>query len=109
MYIDNLLSGAADMERAFNLQDTIISVFSQAGFDIRKWTSSDAALVEKLPAKYRERANEMTIKSEDYSIKTLGVKWSPNPDHFSFVAKLDERSPRPNEKHCQKSPDFLTH
>ena len=28
----------------------------------------------------------MTIKIEDYSIKTL-VKWSPNPYHFSFDEK----------------------
>ena len=35
----------------------------------------------------------MTNKSENYIIKALGANWSPNPDHFSFVAKLDEKEP----------------
>ncbi|XP_075256575.1 uncharacterized protein LOC142349048 [Convolutriloba macropyga] len=35
----------------------------------------------------------MTIKSDDYSIRTSGVKWNPNPDHFRFIAKLDETTP----------------
>ena len=35
----------------------------------------------------------MKIKSNDYSKKNLGVKWNPNPDNFSFIAKLDEKTP----------------
>ena len=35
----------------------------------------------------------MTNKSENYIIKALGANWSANPDHFSFVAKLDEKEP----------------
>ena len=35
----------------------------------------------------------MTIKSDDYSIKTLGVKWKPNPDHLRFIAELDGKTP----------------
>ena len=93
MYVDDLLTGALDLESAMKLQDSIIAVLSEAGFEIRKWTSSKPELVERLPANFRETTDEMTIKSDDYSIKTLGVKWNPNPDHFSFIAKLDEKTP----------------
>ena len=58
-----------------------------------KWTSSNTQLVEILPANFRETTDEMTIKSDDYSLKILGVKCNPNSDHFSFVAKLDEKTP----------------
>ena len=93
MYVDDLLTGAPNLESAMKLQDSIIAVLSKAGFEIRKWTSSNPELVERLPANFRETTDEMTIKSDDYSIKTLGVKWNPNPDHFSFIAKLDEKTP----------------
>ena len=93
MYVDDLLTGAPDLESAMKLQDSIVAVLSKAGLEIRKWTSSNPELVERLPANIRETTDEMTIKSDDYSIKTLGVKWNPNPDHFSFIAKLDEKTP----------------
>ncbi|XP_075261162.1 uncharacterized protein LOC142352893 [Convolutriloba macropyga] len=28
-----------------------------------------------------------------HSVRPLCVKWNPNPDHFSFIAKLDEKTP----------------
>ena len=37
-------------------------------------------------------------------MKTLGVKWNPNPDHFSFIAKLDEKTHLQNAKYSRKSP-----
>ena len=74
MYVEDLLTGAADLEIALNLQDSIIAVLSKAGFEICKRTSSNPELVERLPANFRETIDEMTIKSDDYSIKTLGVK-----------------------------------
>ena len=88
MYVDDLLTGAPDLESAMKLQDSIIAVLSKAGFEIRKWTSSNPELVERLP----ETTDKMTIKSDDYSVKTLGVKWNPNPDHFNFIAKLDKKT-----------------
>ena len=47
MYVDDLLTGAADMESASKLQDILISNLSLPGFDIRKCTSSNAELVEQ--------------------------------------------------------------
>ena len=93
MYFDDLLTAAADILRALQLQGKVILILWQARFNVRKWTSSNAELVERLSANYQETADEVTIKSENYSIKTLGVKWSQNQDHFSFLAKFDEKKP----------------
>ena len=93
MFVDDLLTTAADLESAVKLQDSTIAVLSKAGFEIYKWTSSDPELVERLPANFREITDEIKIKSDDYSLKTLGIKWNPNRDHFSFIAKLDEKTP----------------
>ena len=83
----------SDTESAIQLQDGFINSLGKAGFVIRKWTSKDTQLVERLPVHYREAANEMTIKSDEYFIKTLGIKWNPVPDHFSFAVKLSDQTP----------------
>ena len=93
MYVEDLMTRAPDLESAMKLQDSIRAVFSEAGFEIRKWTWSNPELVERLPANFWETTDEMTIKSDDHSIKTLGVKWKPNQDHFIFIAKLDKNTP----------------
>ena len=92
MYVDDLLTGAPDLENAMKLQDSFIAVFWEAGFEIRKWNSNNPEHVEKLTANFRETTEEMTIKSDDYSIKILGVKWKRNLDHFSLISKLDEKT-----------------
>ena len=65
----------------------------EALVEIHNWTPRITELVEILSANFRKTSDEMTIKSGDYSIKTLDVKWNPNPDHFCFIAKLDEKAP----------------
>ena len=92
MYVEEFLTGAPDPESAMKLQNAI-KADHEAVFEIHNWTPSITELVEMLSANFRKTSDEMTIKSGDYSIKTLGVKWNPNPDHFSFIAKLDKKAP----------------
>ena len=91
MYVDDSLTGAPDLENAMNLQDSIRAVFSEAGLEIRKWTSNNPKLVERLPANFQKTTDRMTAENDHYRIKTLDVKWNPNPDPFSFIAKLDKK------------------
>ena len=93
MYVDDLLTGCEDSEAAEKLQDAIITLLASAGFDIRKWVSSDSKLASRLAATFRETEDEKIIESEDYAIKTLGIRWNPNPDQFGFTVKLDKGTP----------------
>ena len=93
MYVDDLLTGCEDSEAAEKFQDAIITLLASAGFDIRKWVSSDSKLVSRLAATFRETEDEKIIESEDYAIKTLGISWNPNPDQFGFTIKLDKGTP----------------
>ena len=52
MYVRDLLSGSSDTESAIQLQDRFINTLGKAGFEIRKWTSNDTKLVERLPVHY---------------------------------------------------------
>ena len=83
MYLGDLLTGASDVEHATQLQDKIISTLKTVFFDIQKWTSTVSSLVERLRSSFRETSEEMIINSNDYAVKTLGIKWSPFPDRFT--------------------------
>ena len=93
MYVDDLLTGCEDSKAAEKLQDAIITLLASAGFDIRKWVSSDSKLVSRLAATFRETEDEKIIESKDYAIKTLGIRWNTNPDQFGFTVKLDKGAP----------------
>ena len=93
MFVDDLLTGCEDSKAAEKLKDAIITLLASAGFDIRKWASSDSRLVSRLAATFRETEDEKVIESEEYAIKTLGIMWNPNPDQLGFTVKLDKGTP----------------
>ena len=94
MYVDDLLTGATSIQEAKDLQDVLIEHLATAGFQLRKWSSSESSLVECLPESYRETADIKHIESEDYYIKTLGVAWKPQQDIFTFNPKSSNNSPQ---------------
>ena len=42
MYVDDVLAGCKNSEAAEKLQDAIITLLTSAGFDMRKWVSTDS-------------------------------------------------------------------
>ena len=93
MYVDDLFTECEDSKAAEKLQDTIITLLASEGFDIRKWVSSDSKHVSRLAATFRKTEDEKIIERKDYLIKTLGMRWNPNPDQFGFTVKLDKGAP----------------
>ena len=98
MYVDDLLTGASDVEHAPQLEDKIIATLKTACFDIRKWTSSFSSLVERLPSSFHETSDKMIINSGNYTLKNLGIKWSPVSIHFTFRDSLDKEFPNTKRK-----------
>ena len=72
MYVDDLLSGSSDTESAIQLQDGFITWYSSIRNS--QINTNNRKLVERLPVHYREAADEMITKSDEYVIKTLGIK-----------------------------------
>ena len=89
-YVDDYLGGAADNDSARKLVFTLIQELKRFGFELRKWTSSDSAITLSLPDNLRETAESFKILDKEYHIKTLGVRWNPNPDTFTFKVNLDD-------------------
>ncbi|GFS53870.1 uncharacterized protein TNIN_370761 [Trichonephila inaurata madagascariensis] len=79
VYMDDLLTGADDLESGRKLQVQLISMLKGAGMELHKWSVSNPLL---LPDSMRQ------VKDLSYSssteTKTLGLLWKPHPDSFAF-------------------------
>lgn len=81
-YVDDLITGADDIEQALQIQSELISILASAGFHLRKWCSNDPRLLQNVPDTDKEI--QWSPKSSVESVKTLGVIWSPKNDCFSL-------------------------
>ncbi|GFW42606.1 integrase catalytic domain-containing protein [Trichonephila clavipes] len=79
VYMDDLLTGADDLESGRKLQVQLISMLKGAGMELHKWSASNPLLLPD---------SMCQVKGLSYSssteIKTLGLLWKPRPDSFAF-------------------------
>ena len=84
-YVDDGLTGADSVEGAIELHVQLQSLFSKGGFLLRKWNSSEPAVLQHIEPELRDQQQGRTIsESEDYT-KTLGINWSAKSDHFRLT------------------------
>ncbi|XP_055953276.1 uncharacterized protein LOC129988999 [Argiope bruennichi] len=80
-YVDDVLSGADDVSTAIKLQQELISLLKAGGMDLHKWCANNEMLLESVPS---EDQGYQFGDSDKNTIKTLGLKWNPKEDCFSF-------------------------
>ncbi|XP_062538265.1 uncharacterized protein LOC134206550 [Armigeres subalbatus] len=85
-YVDDILSGAKDVEEAVVAQNQLQQLLELGGFPIHKWSSNCPELMSRIPEEKREKLVRLDHASE--VIKTLGLTWSPQNDEFMFVTKI---------------------
>lgn len=84
-YVDNNLTGADSVEEAVQLQTQLQELFSKGGFLLRKWNSSDTAILDHIHPKLRDIQPDYKIpESEGYSM-TLGIQLNSSLDHFRLT------------------------
>ena len=84
-YVDDGLTGANSVCEAVELQKQLQELFSRGGFLLRKWKSSEPAVVQHLPAELKETNSTQTLPSVDEYTKTLGIEWNAHLDHFRLT------------------------
>ena len=89
-YVDDFLGGANDKHEAERLISDLCEELNSREFSLRKWTSSNAKIIEGLPEHLREKSDVLEFFSDEYKIKALGVSWKPNKDIFCFSTALPE-------------------
>ncbi|XP_050072649.1 uncharacterized protein LOC126560738 [Anopheles maculipalpis] len=86
-YVDDLLTGAADLEEAIEVRNQISQMLDSAGFALKKWASNVPASLRDVP---RE---DLAIQSlhewkDGQAVSTLGLVWEPTNDSFRFKVDL---------------------
>jgi len=89
MYVDDIISGAQDLEEAKALQTQMAELMSRGCFNIHKWHSN---VMDILPeSNKRDNSADVDLGRQSEVIETLGLVWEPNDDVFVFrIALKDE-------------------
>ena len=88
-YVDDGLTGADTVEGAISLQQQLQESFSRGGFLLRKWNSSNPAVLEHLPDELKDAQSLCSLPDSKEYTKTLGIEWNTVMDHFRLtIAKL---------------------
>lgn len=86
-YVDDVLSGAATIEKAKQLQSDLVALLARGGFELHKWCANDASLLEDIPIAKQEKQLDFENHDAKDTVKTLGLLWNPVEDHFFFRVK----------------------
>ena len=90
-YMDDTMDSASGVETAVKLYQELEELWSSAGMKARKWLSNSSQVLEGIPAD--DRAKEIELSDSTLpTLKTLGVLWSAEKDHFSFSFNTPEES-----------------
>lgn len=82
-YVDDLLTGADSIDEVIQLQREITEILNSGQFELRKWSSNDETILEKLQPS--EKADKNYIKSfEGSESKTLGVLYNNATDVLQY-------------------------
>ncbi|XP_075168995.1 uncharacterized protein LOC142241135 isoform X2 [Haematobia irritans] len=80
-YVDNLMTGGNTIESTIQIKREVSALLQKGGFILRKFAASDERILADVPMVDREEI----IKVDDTQfVKTLGLKWSPDEDVFSY-------------------------
>ena len=84
-YVDYGLTGADSVEEATELQKQLQGLFSRGGFHLRKWNSSDPAVLQHVALELKDSQTMYPITDVETYTKTLGIEWNTNSDHFRLT------------------------
>ncbi|XP_037827391.1 uncharacterized protein LOC119615458, partial [Lucilia sericata] len=80
-YVDNLMTGGKSEDEVIEIKRQVVGLLKSGGFPLRKFASNSSNILLDIPNAEREEI--VQLDNMDY-IKTLGLKWSPKEDFFSF-------------------------
>ncbi|GFV32947.1 integrase catalytic domain-containing protein [Trichonephila clavipes] len=80
-YMDDIVSGAPDLETAQQLQSQLKDALQSCGMNLHKWSSNSPELLNSSLSSDVEHSFSTDI---DLSVKTLRISWKPFEDCFAF-------------------------
>lgn len=87
LYMDDWVSGAHSVEEGKKRIEEMNACLKSGGFLLRKWSSNDKQLLEKVEKSNSNKPPLFTFKTES-TAKTLGIQWHSTEDKFTFQCDL---------------------
>ncbi|GFX85488.1 integrase catalytic domain-containing protein [Trichonephila clavipes] len=87
-YMDDIVSGAPDLETAQQLQSQLKDALQSCGMNLHKWSSNSPELLNSSLSSDVEHSFSTDI---DLSVKTLGISWKPFEDCFAFKVSVSAK------------------
>ena len=87
-YVDDGLTGADSVEEAVELQRQLQYLFSQIGFLLRKWNSSEPAVLQHITLDIRDSKPMHTLPDAEEYTKILGIEWNSSENAYTGVIYL---------------------
>lgn len=87
-YMDDLMTGGDSLHHVIQMRKNIARILDEFGMPLRKWGANNDAILEGVEKNNIEEI--LDIENGEPSLKTLGVRWSPESDVFSLKYKATE-------------------
>ncbi|KAH9636831.1 hypothetical protein HF086_017074 [Spodoptera exigua] len=84
-YMDDYFGGSDSIQQTQRVQQELMEVLRRAGMNLRKWSSNVPQVIENLQP---EQINAPFEFKDTESRKTLGLRWVPSSDTFTFDTKI---------------------
>ncbi|GBN77064.1 hypothetical protein AVEN_119548-1 [Araneus ventricosus] len=84
-YMDDIVSGAPDLDTARRLQSQLRDALKSCGMTLHKWSSNSPELLNSSLSTDVEHSFSVDT---DLSVKTLGISWKPFQDRFVFKVSI---------------------
>ena len=81
-YVDDYISGADTVDSAVELFTQVEKIIASGAMNLRKVYSNNKEFLTQIPHDKCE-----TLKSDDMTIKALGIKWRPATDEIEFEVR----------------------
>ncbi|XP_029163786.1 uncharacterized protein LOC114935214 [Nylanderia fulva] len=82
-YVDDVVTGSNTLNDAIALQTEIRNLCLAGGFPLKKWAANDERILTGVPSDHLLQQLPPAWEGESHS--TLGLRWHPQHDQFSFV------------------------
>lgn len=86
-YVDDLISGAPDVETAIKLRREISTMLAAAGFPLKKWASNAPEVLRDIPPEDLALLPVYDLQ-DGQTVTTLGIVWDPQTDTLCFRVQL---------------------
>ncbi|XP_073821565.1 uncharacterized protein [Musca autumnalis] len=91
-YVDDLLTGAADLSSLLTIRDQVTTILSSAGFKLTKWFSNHPDFNET-------SCSEKLLHSDSETARALGIHWAPRSDVFKFYVEGGFQDMKATKRH----------